>query len=291
MKSERIKGKKVVRRTKRKNGQGSVGTEGTASFSLPRERRPDGRKLRASENVVLPRELLLETGSLPASYDTTRVVLLPVEPYLVTVYWELSPGDLRKVSRLSRTHARKAEAVLRFYDVTRGIRGSKNVPGFFDISVDLKAGNWYVHLWSAEKSYFVELGIRTASGRFLPIAASNTAEVPPARPSPHSDEDYLLVTGDYDIVKRVGGRTDMKALSSSPTLQKEAALQSIPLKAHHSGSGLLIRHAPSAMQAVHASLKRLQEVGPCEMAEINFIFGISSGSSVPEREGDSPVGC
>lgn len=291
MKSEKIKGKKDVRRTKRKNGHGSVGTEGASPLSLPRKKGATGRKVRTSENVVLPRALLLEPGSLPASYDTTRVVLHPVEPYLVTVYWELSPDDLRKVSRLSRTYPRKAEAVLRFHDVTRAIPGSKHGPGFFDISVDLKAGNWYVHLWSAEKSYFVELGIRTASGRFLPIAASNTAEVPPARPSPHSDEDYLLVTGDYGQVKRIGGRTDRKPRSFSQPLKKEPSFQSIPPNAHHSASEFLPRHTSPATQAVHASLKRLQEGGPCEMAEINFISGISSESSGPEREGDRPVGC
>lgn len=291
MKNKRIKGKKTVQRTKLKNGQGSVETAGAASLSFPRKKRPIDRKLRASQKVVLFRELLRETGSLPSSYDATRVVLLPVEPYLVTVYWELSPHDLKKVSRLSQTYARKANTILRFYDVTHSIHDNKNVASFFDISVDFKAGNWYVHLWSAEKLYFVELGIRTDSGRFFPIATSNTAEVPPALPSTHSDEDYLLITGDYDLEKRIGGKTDEETPFSSPSLQKGPVLQSISPRAHHSASRLPHRDTPLAMQTLHPSLKRFEEGGPCEMAEINFTFGISSESSVPEREGDGPVGC
>jgi len=48
------------------------------------------------ETLESPRELTSEPGDLPDSYGETRVVLLPVEPYLVHVYWEVTFLELKK---------------------------------------------------------------------------------------------------------------------------------------------------------------------------------------------------
>jgi hypothetical protein len=110
--------------------------------------------------------LPLEPGELPTSYGRNRLVLLPVDPYLLYAYWELA-GDAPPTAG--------ARPVLRF----------EETPGRpFDVEVDLAAGNWYVHLWSAGKSYRAELGVRSEDGAFVSLAHSNTVQTPSAGPAP-----------------------------------------------------------------------------------------------------------
>ncbi len=140
---------------------------------------------------------------LPDSYRETRVVFLPVEPYLVHVYWEVTSVGLEKAKRRFGGDPARARAILRFYEVTHIIFDGTNAHGSFDVDIDLLANNWYVHLWSPGKSYFVELGFKGEDGQFYAIARSNIAEIPPAWPSRKASEDYMLVLGDYGFVKTV----------------------------------------------------------------------------------------
>ena len=105
----------------------------------------------------------MEPGELPETYGRTRVVAMAVDPYLVHVYWDLSAKDQKQ----------SGPACLRFHDATAG--------GSFDVNVDLAARNWYVHLWSPEKRYSVELGLQHADA-FQPLARSNPIETPRAWP-------------------------------------------------------------------------------------------------------------
>ncbi len=147
----------------------------------------------SSETPESPRKLMSEPGELPESYGETRVVLLPVEPYLLHVYWEVTSVELEKAKDQLGDEYGRSKAILRCYDVTDIIFEGTNAHGSFDVPVDLSAKSWYVDLWSPEKSYFVELGFKTEGGRFFPIARSNIAEIPPAWPAPKTDEHYMLV--------------------------------------------------------------------------------------------------
>jgi len=113
----------------------------------------------------------LEPGELPASYGKNRLVLLPVDPYLMYTYWELASAAPPTTG---------ARAVLRFHEspISSGVEVSRP----FDVEVELAAGNWYVHLWSPEKIYHADLGVRSEDGTFLSLAQSNTVRTPPAGP-------------------------------------------------------------------------------------------------------------
>ena len=147
--------------------------------------------------------LPIEPSEFPHFYEHPRVVLLPVNPYLVHVYWEVAPDDLKEIKKLLGRPGLRAQPVLRFSDITCIIFDGTNAHSQFDIDIDLGAGNWYVHLWSPGKSYFVDLGLRTADGQFHPLARSNIAETPRAWPSGRAEETYMLVEGDYNRVEAV----------------------------------------------------------------------------------------
>ena len=114
---------------------------------------------------------LLERGELPESYGRTRVVAMAVNPYLIHVYWDLAAAQLGSPEPAS----------LRFRET-----GSGNA---FDVNVDLSAKSWYVHLWSPDRRYDVELGVHR-NGEFVPLAHSNPVQSPRAWPVSEVKESY-----------------------------------------------------------------------------------------------------
>ena len=115
----------------------------------------------------------LEKGELPESYGRTKVVAMPVSPYLVHVYWDLRPDQ-----------PAGAPASLRFHETGSGAS--------FDVKIDLAAKNWYVHLWSPEKQYTVELMVNRESGPAA-LARSNPVETPRAWPVAEVRESFTRV--------------------------------------------------------------------------------------------------
>jgi hypothetical protein len=138
-----------------------------------------------------------DSEELPGSDEETKVVLLPVNPYLVHVYWGIAVHDLEEVGRVFSRLGPRAQPVLRFYDITQVNFGGANASSWFDVEIALGAGNWYVHLESPAKSCCIDLGLRTAGGGFHRLARSNVAETPRACPSDKLEESYLFVEGDY----------------------------------------------------------------------------------------------
>jgi hypothetical protein len=108
------------------------------------------------------------------------------------------------LSRLRRTRGLKGpQPILRFYDTGGPSDAEGRDSSGFDVDVQLEAMNWYVHVWKPARSYIVELGLKTAQGKFIPIARSNGARLAPALPSENREVRYLLVRGDYEQVEPV----------------------------------------------------------------------------------------
>jgi hypothetical protein len=136
---------------------------------------------------------LEEPGNLPETYGETRVVLLPVHPYLIHAYWELTAEDLARVKRQLGEGQGRAKPVLRFYDITSIEFDGTNAHSYFDVEIDLGTKNWYVPLWSPEKSYIADLGFKRADGEYLAIARSSVAHTPRAWPSTRVETRYMNV--------------------------------------------------------------------------------------------------
>ena len=128
--------------------------------------------------------------------DGARVVLLPVDPYLIHVYWTLTRENIAAARLPLGNEYERAEAVLRFY---ANHLASDRSGGFhsFDVCVDLNAPNWYVHLRAPDRSYYVDLGVRTEDGRFFSFARSNVVEMPRHSPATGAEARDMLVEGSF----------------------------------------------------------------------------------------------
>jgi hypothetical protein len=111
---------------------------------------------------------------LPWSYGETELVLMPVDPFLVHAYWDFSAKEWEKIRR------RRKPVVLRIYDVTMIRFDGTNAHSYFDLPLALEAQNWYIRLWSAEKSLCADLGWPRPDGSFETLVRSNVIQTPRA---------------------------------------------------------------------------------------------------------------
>ena len=269
---------------------------------LPEERRSsdDGQKIvkRSGFRVAEPLcDSSSAYGDLPGSYNKTTVVLLPVDPYLVHAYWEVAAGGLEEAESLLGNDRVRARPVLRFYDVTGILVEGTSPHAVFDIDVDLKARNWYVHLSSSGRAYRVELGYATVQGRFLAMAQSNVAHTPPARPSNKEEELYMRVAKDAQnaelLIPPVGKQTSRHGLLQHGQRREHAGLLPVtgderplgqPLPWTEKTQGEAGRHKTGETSDAHIGHKTLTveplEMGHPdlnEMSEQRFVCGLSSG--------------
>lgn len=128
---------------------------------------------------------------LPQAYGRNRLVMMVVDPRQVHAYWEVTPQKLAE-SREMLGSAGLFPAVLRFYD-TAAFGSAQASPSSFDVPVDLQSRNWYVHLWSPDKSYYAELGLKHDTGQFVPLAKSNVVRTPRALPVVQVEEHFMSV--------------------------------------------------------------------------------------------------
>ncbi len=121
------------------------------------------------------------------AFGETRLVLMPVSPYWMHAYWELTPENR---AAAERRLGRSGALVLRVYEVT-----GDEAREAFDIEVSPDLGNWYFRVDPPGRALRAALGLRDVEGRFAPAIHSNAAQTP----SPGSQEEgpvqWLRVSG------------------------------------------------------------------------------------------------
>ena len=133
------------------------------------------------------------TSDLPDRYGRTELVLMVVDPFLLFGYWEVTPESLGQAQDTLGGEMQGARAVLRFYDISLIHFDGTNAHHTFDIDIGIEAHGWYVHLWSAEKSYCADLGFVARTGRFHAITRSNVVHTPRAGVSARDEERWMCV--------------------------------------------------------------------------------------------------
>lgn len=166
-------------------------TEELSSTPLAEYERPEVSKTVAPIGAGEPN---LGDRDLPRTYGRTRLVMLVVDASTVHAYWEVTPDKLAQASKESMGSPGSPASVLRFYK-SAAAGHSEGTPSadWFDVAVDLQSRNWYVHLWSPDRSYYAELGLKSDIGRFVPLARSNVVRTPRVWPVMHVQEHFMRV--------------------------------------------------------------------------------------------------
>lgn len=204
-------------------------TTGRAGKKRPQPRKKPSGKRPAPRGPALP-VAPTELTELPSSYGRTRLTLMEIEPHWVYAYWEIMSQDIRQASHRLGAEKAGSQWVLRFYDVTGLKFHGDSVRGYFDVSIDLAPGNWYVNLWSSGKCYYVEIGLRSAAGRFVSLCRSNTVEVPSAGPSTAYGAGWLKAEG---AANEIEDTPESLARARSSKSDREEAPSSVAPRASH----------------------------------------------------------
>jgi hypothetical protein len=136
--------------------------------------------------------LAFETGELPDLSEDNRLVLMAVDPYLLYAYWNVTSTRTEAAKALFEEDELEGH-VLRFHDTTGIDFDGVNSRSSFDVSIQLDVRRWYVRLWSPEKRYCADIGLRAKDGRLVALARSNMVETPPDWPRVKVDEAAGLV--------------------------------------------------------------------------------------------------
>jgi hypothetical protein len=253
----------------------------------------------------------MDDYKLPALYGKTRLVLLAVDPYLIHAYWEIAADDLDK----AREQAGQAQEVLRFYKTSK--MAEKDEPaGYFDVEIDLKSRTWYVHLWSAEESYFAELALKRKNGTLVRLVRSQVVHMPRTHPAISVDQHWMKVEPgerraetvppppvehkqpqeaavsrvEEPAALRVSEIIDRKPVSK-PIDSEEAVreeIKSVYAALHKSESGALIElRVPQAAGAVREAQARAEHERDSAKPQAMRAAGNREAQARAERERDS----
>lgn len=212
-------------------GPGPAPSGALAGEANPRRERSPSRSFvpPSSASVAGPEPVQLSEPELPATYGCSRVVALAIDPYHVHVYWEITPADTQAArARLAGSGLTAPTWVLRFHDVTRGPADTAKAHGYFDIEIDLASRNWYVELWSPDKTYLVELGARL-DAEFGAVCQANPVTVPAAELSPPREPEWRIADPERGTTEGVA--------ASDPRLPRAAGAASIPETVRSEASG------------------------------------------------------
>jgi len=225
---------------------------------------------------------------LPETYGAKRVVLLPVAPGKVHVYWEFVMRQSGPTAPFAGDDQRRTRAVLRFYQVAGGVEAP-----YLDLEVDSYVGHRYVELPPSGGSYVVEFGFRAATGDFFPALRSTVVETPPLLPLPSAATGPEAAAGSEEpimadrLAREAGlgaearpGRSGKKGHGKLAAVSASANIKFLGEALEAGGSRDQIRAEMARLSGLALSrediLRPAQPMDLTERCEKRFLFGNSS---------------
>lgn len=145
---------------------------------------------------VIQKYVVESNYELPAGYGDNRIVLMVRDPYWLHTYWEVN--DKRRseiINEVGEATFNSAKECLRVYDVESWHH--------YDIELNKGQKNWYINVPQPNRTYCVDIGYKTADGRFIAAARSNWVTTPMDRMSDVIDEQWMIP--DWDMVYALSG--------------------------------------------------------------------------------------
>jgi len=164
------------------------------------------------------------------------------DPWWLYAYWEIGPSQERQARKqLAPEELGGLRSVLRVYDVTDRDFPNQAANRWFDIPLSGLATNWYVQVNAPNRSFVVDIGLLTKTGRFLCLARSNRVTTPRFGPSEVLDEEWMISDEEY---WKLFGMTSGVGGGSSPGGLREQFGRILPSSALFSPGALSLPTKP-----------------------------------------------
>ena len=165
-----------------------------------------------------------------------RLVLMVRDSYWLHAYWEICPQSVERVRVAMSEQWHTARPVLRLIQVEAGSTTSTAEHVVREIEVHGGVNNWYIDVADPPKSFRVDLGYLSSSGRFCSMCRSNSVTMPKPGSSDALDQNWSDLAKDYEKVYAMsGGYTDERALGDLKDVFEERLRRPMgsPLVAHY----------------------------------------------------------
>ena len=133
-------------------------------------------------------------ADLPQGYGESQIVLMPRDPQWAYTYWDVSTERKQELR-----HQGGLRLALRFYDVTDINIDSQKPHSLQQYECDEMSREWYLPVPVSDREYMVEIGYLTGEGRWLLLARSTPARIPPVYPTDWIDDQFIAVSWDEDL--------------------------------------------------------------------------------------------
>jgi uncharacterized protein len=133
-------------------------------------------------------------GELPGGYGEARISLLPRDPQWAYAYWDTPASTKEELRRQGGQ-----QLALRLYDITDIDINATSPHGIQEYPLDEMTREWYLPIPVSDRDYLLDIGYRCADGRWLTIARSTPARVPPVYPSDWIEDIFITVNWEDDL--------------------------------------------------------------------------------------------
>src|SRR5262249_39399436 len=127
---------------------------------------------------------------LPTGYGKDRIVVMVRDPYWLHCYWELTRHAVQRAEAALGQEWHSSKPILRLLDVTSNDTSNSSESGVRDIPIHGGCNNWYIDVNNPPRSYRVDIGYLSPSGKFYVLARSNVVSTPRAGVSDVLDENW-----------------------------------------------------------------------------------------------------
>ncbi len=121
--------------------------------------------------------------TLPESYGTRRLWLVPRDPQWLYAHWDFDHTQLREYNQLSRD----GHLILRVFDV------EEPTEAITEIHVHPESRSWFAHVGKGGGAYFAVLGFRDRTGEWNEINRSGPVGTPPDSLSPDVEAEFVTL--------------------------------------------------------------------------------------------------
>src|SRR6202044_784284 len=110
---------------------------------------------------------------LPAGYGKDRIVVMVRDPYWLHCYWELTRQAIQRAEAALGQEWHTSKPILRLLDVSSQDTTNTAESTIRDIDIHGGCNNWYIDVSNPPRSFRVDIGYLSRSGRFYVLARSN----------------------------------------------------------------------------------------------------------------------
>jgi hypothetical protein len=223
-------------------------------------------------------------ADLPSGYGESRIVLLPRDPQWSYAYWDV-PNEHKEELRRQGGQ----QLALRIYDITDINLDYQSPHSIQEYPCDEMAREWYLPMPVSDRDYVVDIGYRSADGRWLVLARSAPVRVPPVYPSDWIEDFFITVNFDDDL--RGKAQFELVPPSKRPAAASNGngAAAANPLYNEIFGlaqSGEALRVAGSLFGSMQHVAGSVQQVPFAEQAISSYVFPSGVGMwAVPTTSG------